>query len=244
MKHLIKNASQFLRSNKETIKFYCEILTAIVSVISVIMVFLTLHEMQVQRNNAYKPDIIFETSSVAFSLGDPEKIDSYDNIINSDTSLNPASINIPIRNIGAGIAKNLSLTITSDSYSSWLSLLDELNSEKNYSFTKEGNRMIVSDGSKVVSLAANYTVKKTFLLANAEEKYEFILPEHYTALLREMVQTKKQAMADIPNLEILISFEDVQGISYNKKVSLAIKEDFSVLDSENNGLATYKICMN
>lgn len=100
--------------------------------LSAIIVIFTLHEMQIQRNNAYMPEIIFETVSVPFSWGTPQNIDVYHTLIDDETELNPTSIKIPVRNIGIGVAKKVTIKITYDNYISWLSLFNKLNPEHQY----------------------------------------------------------------------------------------------------------------
>lgn len=239
----IKCVVHISQLKKDDIRFWCEILTGLATVISAIIVVLTLHEMQVQRNNAYMPDVIFETASVTVSWGNPQSLDEYDTVVEEEANLNPSSINLPVRNIGVGVAKKLSFTITHDNYIAWLSLFNELNPENQYTYTQNGNRLNVSNGATEVSFNADYHIEKAFLLPDAEETYVFVIPMQYTALLQEIFSTRNAAPVDIPDLKIQVCFEDVQGIKYEQTVLLAIEDYILVQDSDKNGFATYQIVM-
>lgn len=243
MRKLIKSATVFLQSKRDSIRFWIEILTGFSTVVSAIIVVLTLYEMQVQRNNAYMPDIIFETVSVNVSWGDSEKLNDYDSIVGEATEVNPSSVHIPVRNIGVGVAKKISFTISDENFISWLSLFNKLNPESQYTYTKNGSMLSVFNGNTQISFNSDYRDEKTFLLPNAEEIYEFTIPMQYTILLQKIFSTRNAEPVDIPDLEIWVSFEDVQGVTYDKAISLAIEDYFFTQDSDGNGMATYQIVM-
>lgn len=243
MKQTIKNMIHVFQLEKENVKFWCEILTGFATVISAIIVLLTLREMQIQRNNAYMPEIIFETVSAPFSWGTPQNLDVYGSLIDDETELNPSSIKIPVRNIGVGVAKKISITITDDNYISWLSLFNKLNPENQYTYTRNGSMLTISNGTTQIVFNADYQIEKTFLLPNAEEIYEVVIPIQYTKLLQEISSIRSTTLVKIPSLEVNVSFEDVQGIAYNKKISLNIESYFLTSDSDGNGMAIYQIVM-
>lgn len=110
MKRLVNLIINYLQSKKDNIKFGSEILTSFATIISAIVVVLTLQEMQVQRNNAYMPDIIFETVSFNISWGDPEKLNDLGlNFDETKVTNSDSSYIVPVRNIGVGAAKNFLL---------------------------------------------------------------------------------------------------------------------------------------
>ena len=239
----LKAAMSFLRSKKETIKFCLEILTGFSTVISSVIVILTLHEMQIQRNNAYMPDIIFETTTVTISWGNPENLDNYKSLVGADTDLNPSSINIPVKNIGVGVAKKISFTMDTDNYLSLLNLSNEINPENQYTYTQKDSRLTISNGLQEFNFTASFRDDKTFLLPDAEETYNFVIPFQYVSLLREIFLTLRASPNDIPDLQIQVFFEDVQGVKYNKTIILSPEPIFAVEDSDGNGLAIYQIAM-
>lgn len=243
MRQLNKKVIHIFQSKKETVKYCCEIITSFATMLSAIIVIFTLHEMQIQRNNAYMPEIIFETVSVPFSWGTPQNIDVYHSLIDDETELNPTSIKIPVRNIGIGVAKKVTIKITYDNYISWLSLFNKLNPEHQYKYTQNGNMLTISNGTTQFAFNADYQFEKTFLLPNAEEICEVVIPVQYAKLLQEISSLRNTTLIEIPNIEVNVSFKDVQGIVYDKKISLKIEDCFLTSDSDANGIAIYRIIM-
>ena len=248
--------------NKESIKLWCEILTVFATVISTILVLSTLHEMKVQRNNTYMPNLLFETVTFAFSWGDLETLKdeiSYKKI--EEKPMNPDDIKIPVRNIGVGVAKNLSFTMRIENYASWLSSFNEQYPEIQYTYDQQTDFLIVPRTNQRSHYASSFYAgsqeNKAFLLPNAEEVYEFVLPSYCISLLREFALARysddkanidtDNEVAEIPDLKIqlLISFEDIQGVKYNKTIVLKVQPVLSVYDMlQDSGLTAYSIIMN
>lgn len=246
MKYLIKHmksSMSFLRNNKSKIKFVSEIIASFASVVSAIIVVLTLNEMQIQRNNAYMPDVVFEPVTVNVSWGDPAELDDSISRTGDVPETNPTLVRIPVRNIGVGVAKKLTFTIDADNYFSWISEFNELNPDTPYTYKQNGDLLIISNGSLHNEFNATYHNEKTFLLPNAEETYEITLPIQYTKLLHHFYETQRGQPFTVSDLEINVSFEDVQGIKYDKVISLTIQPSFSFCDANGNGLAAYEISM-
>lgn len=237
-----------LTESTEFIKFICEIITSLTAVISAIIVLLTLREMQIQRNNAYMPDLIIETLHFIVTWGDTTE---FSHAIKKASTANeievtPARIKLHVRNIGVGVAKKLSLSITTDNYISWLLFLKKLNPEIQYSFkqldqstlkiTKEDHMLICHFGAE----------KKPFLLDSSKEVFDYEIT-NYTDLLCDIAlslasKDKHNEMFNIPDLKIRASFEDVQGKKYNKEILL--KTTFSYISfSDCNGYAPCQIEM-
>lgn len=244
MKRLVNLIINNLQSKKDNIKFGSEILTSFATIISAIVVVLTLQEMQVQRNNAYMPDIIFETVSFNISWGDPEKLNDLGlNFDETKVTNSDSSYIVPVRNIGVGAAKKLSFTINDKNLIAWISFFNELNPENQYTYTQNGKMFSMANQSLQIGFPSNYHVEKTFLLPNAEEIYDFIIPMQYTLLLEEFFSTLNTEPIDIPNLEVQVSFEDVQGVKYSKTILLDIETTSSIQDSNGNGMAICQVSM-
>lgn len=101
----------------------------------------------------------------------------------------------------------------------------------------------MANQSLQIGFPSNYHVEKTFLLPNAEEIYDFIIPMQYTLLLEEFFSTLNTEPIDIPNLEVQVSFEDVQGVKYSKTILLDIETTSSIQDSNGNGMAICQVSM-
>lgn len=239
MKNTIIKTKSKLVSAKDLIKTSIEIITNIATIISVIMVLFTLLEMQVQRNNAYRPYIVFESVQVDVAWGDTENIENA--FAESDDSFNPGIITIPTRNIGVGVAKQITYSIDKSNFIAWLDLLNELDTENEYSYSQNGNQLIVKTNSSEIAFSGNYEMTKVFLLPNAEEIFDFVIPIHYTRLLQGIYSVRGAERVDIPDIEVFISFSDVQGVKYTRQIFLSINDIYIFEDSDGNGLASYKI---
>lgn len=247
MQQLIDRTKVFLHSYRDNIKFWSEILASFATMVSAIIVVFTLHEMQVQRNNAYMPDIIFETVTVNISWGEPEKLNA--TFIDTELETNPSSVHIPSRNIGVGVAKKITYSLDSSNYISLLSVYNELMPENQYTYNQNGNFLSIHDGNGSMGFNANCQSEKVFLLPAAEEAYDFVLPMQYTTLLQEIYSScharprRNPQPVNIPDIKLNVSFEDVQGVKYSKTIPLAIEILFFAEDEDGNGMATYQIVM-
>ena len=237
-----------LTVSTECIKFICEIVTSLTAVISAIIVLLTLHEMQIQRNNAYMPDLIVETLYFIVTWGDTTQFNDMIKYYSTahEMEVNPARIKLHVRNIGVGVAKKLSLSMATDNYISWLLFLKKLNPEIQYSF-KQINQSILEITKEGHKLIFNHCAeKKPFLLESSKEVFDYGII-NYTDLLCDIAlsltsKDKHNELLNIPDLKILASFEDVQGKKYNKEILL--KTTFSFMSfSDCNGYAGCQIEM-
>ena len=220
-----------------------KLLTGVATMVSTILVLLTLYEMKTQRNNAYKPAIIFETvtySNTWEEYEDNSKRDPYISSFITD-DVNPTSIKIPVKNIGVGVAKNISFSITDECFSVWNDLynsqvmieqnfpeLDKYFPETEYSYTND----------------EYIFYPKVFLLPNAEETFDFIIPSFYLKTIRTLTTTfNPRKYTGLPNLEVHVSYQDVQGIKYDKTIYLDINVTRYYTNNFDSVCINYEIVM-
>ncbi len=216
-------------------------LVSISSIISVILVFITLKEMQIQRDNTYLPNIIFETKQVDLVWGNQEYIHENPFIISTE-NVNPTSIEIGSLNIGVGVAQNICFSFSESSFTDLLELLIALDTENKYSYKTSKNSMEIKVNDKTTIYSSSET-KKPFLLPNAEEKFSIYIPFHYTKLINRIYEIGNGELIDMPDIQLNIIFNDIQGKQYNELVFLAIKPLYLVSDMNGNGSLSYQIIM-
>lgn len=228
-------------SLKETITM----LTNFATIISVIVVLLTLREMQIQRNNAYRPDIVFETVSVHLIWGqhDEDHYPGYSPNPFAKGDFNPHYLQIPSRNIGVGVAKNVTYSFDVSSFTQLINYLNEISDENNYTYHEIDGALLVKNGYWERWTSIPYNPRVLYLLPNAEETYDFLIPEAYLELLENVYFSCGDEPHNIPDIEINLSFEDVQGVRYTSKVFLTIGTYFYWEDDDGNGSSSCQISM-
>lgn len=148
-----------------------------------------------------------------------------------------------ITNIGVGVVKQITYSIDKSNFIALFDLLNELNTENEYSYSQNGNQFIVkTDGLKVM-FSGNHEMTEVFLLPNAEEIFDFVIPVHYTRLLQGIYLVRGAEHVDIPDIKVSISFIDVQGVKYTRQIFLSINDICIFEDSDGNGMASYKIAI-
>ena len=225
-KLLQEQESAIPKRKKRNIVWIFDIVGTIVALAAVIISLVTLYEMKIQRNNAYMPTIVFESVDVNTFNTDGE----YDNIFFST------------RNIGVGVAKKITYSMDSSNYIRWLEYYNKLNPENPYTYNIKGEVFqVIIDGQKL-GFSATEKSEKLFLLPNAEESYEFMLPSQYTFLLHEIYKHSKVGEIDIPDLEIEVTYSDVQNVQYMETIQLSVKT-FGLINTEEASCVSYQIYM-
>ena len=221
------------RKKKPDIVWIFDILGTVVALIAAIISLVTLREMKIQRNNAYMPTIVFETAKVgtdATQFGIDFSDDTYDNI----TFLT--------RNIGVGVAKKLTYALDSSNYVRWLEFYNTLNPEDPYTYEIKGDVFSVTMDGQKIGFPAKETREKLFLLPNAEESYNFVLPSEYTVLLYEIYKHAKTWELDIPDLEVEVSYSDVQNVQYKEIIRLSVRT-FLLSNTSERKVVAFEIYM-
>lgn len=244
LKRAINLVKYIFKNYGNMIGFVSTVLSNLATVVSAIIVLFTLNEMQIQRNNAYMPDIAFEHVTVNISWGDTTQLDSYSDYLpdtDNTAEINPTIVNLPVRNIGVGVAKKVSFIVEAENYIAWINAFNELNPTSEYTYTYNNGIMTIFNGTIQNVFNATYHNEKTFLLPNAEEAYQITIPVQYVKLFEHFCKTCKSFT--VPNVEVKVSFEDVQGIEYRKVISLAFEQILLLDDGNGNGFAAYQIVM-
>lgn len=225
----------------------------LVSIISVLLVFVTLLEMQMERIQTYKPFIVLEagTGGCTYELNEGENAENQFAVFTanySDTSMS-GDVKIPIRNIGMGVANKLEMVFTIDF---------SANSKRYFLFEDEyqafsldhyeDNNEIVVDSTYMTNNtflnAHDIEVKEeplyyqSFILPNNQETLYVKLPIDYLAAVRHYFAYSHDI--DIPPLYLTIKYEDIQGVRYSQKFYLALSTQFQPsINNENDEYTLY-----
>lgn len=226
-----EKVSSKTKKTKDEIVWIFDILGTVVALIAAIISLVTLFEMKIQRNNAYMPTIVFESVEVETDLSFSEQANIYD------------GIRFSTRNIGVGVAKKITYEVDSSNYIRWIELYNELNPDNQYLYEIDNNMLNISRDGILMGFSANYKNEKLFLLPNAEETYEFTLPGQYRMLLHEIYKYSNVGVIDIPDIEIKVSYFDVQGVLYEEIVHLSVETIFFMSNGEDEKSVTYQINM-
>ena len=230
----VGNAERSNDKPKKTIKEIVWVFDAVGTVVALfaaVVSLVTLVEMKIQRNNAYMPTIVFESVEVETDLNDSKPKNMND------------GIRFTTRNIGVGVAKKITFEVDSSNYIRWLELYNELNPEHPYLYEINNKMLNVSRDGNAIGFSANYKNEKLFLLPNAEESYEFILPVQYKMLLHEIYTYSNVGMLEIPDIEIEVSYFDVQNVLYKETIHLSVETIFFMNNGENEKSVIYQINM-
>lgn len=211
----------------------------IFSILSVILIYSTLKEMQTQRDYAYRPEIVFETKQVDIEWGDKNALKNP--LIQSNSEVNPSSISLNTYNIGVGAAKNLRFSLDYTSFVRLIKYLKDVDARNSYEYSIQDNTFdITINGKKNFSFSCNYEVDKLYLLPNAEESFVFNIPVQYTKLIEKIFEVHDKALA-IPDIKLNLEYTDVQGKNYTKQILLMIKPAIISSDKCGSGCASYNV---
>ena len=204
------------------------IIQAIISIISVLLVLFTLFEMQSARNAAYKPDVLFSSStevalmwdSNGASLNiDKKEKDNISKILNKDTVINNTP-QLKIRNIGVGTAKDITFHWHhKKNIEQLIALLEPFNDIEVILYKDMVN--IKKQGiSTITGLSETYP--HAFLLNSTEEFLTMPFPFSYFELLRE-IYIRKLTPEVIPEMVLDVSYSDIQGKKYSERIVFRVQ---------------------
>ena len=209
------------------------VLVDLSTVISMILVFFTLQEMQIERDHAYRPNIVAENSSLYIVLNTHAGEDIGDI---KDVALN-------LYNIGVGVAEQVSISVDENSYLNICRYLDSIADDKTNSYTINNTNFVIEypDGRVGMTPRKIYEYKASFVLQNAQEKISYNLPRDLINIITDIevcrhlnienasngVKENEQFCFDditIPDVEFKIDLQDVQGKKYDDRLTLHFEQ--------------------
>lgn len=224
------------QSLKESLKRH---MPNLINIISVLLVFVTLLEMQMERIQAYKPFIVLEsgTGGCSFNLNEGENAQNQFAVFTtnySDISLS-GDVKIPIKNIGMGVANKLEMEFTIDfsANSKRFFLFEDEYQAFSIESYKNDNKIFVdakymTDNTFLnapdIDLKEEQLYYQSFILPNNQETLYVKLPVDYLAAIRHYMAYTHDI--DVPPLCLTIRYEDIQGVKYSQQFYFTLSARF------------------
>ncbi len=234
----LKNARFFLIRHGEKIM---TLIATIIAVCSLWITWATLDEMRIDRENAYKPDVVFtqevnplETSAIVKKHSDI-KLCVLENEKNSTYSLDAI-------NIGVGVAKNIDIEFDENSFISLAKWLQENGYGENLDIAGDESSDCIYITQKIpgkqgyLETTMDHSQKIQYILSNAEERCAVKIPEAYIGLLHKTYYLNSGG----PKLELKVSWEDIQGKEYKREYTFEVV-DKNMSQSEHIALTMHAI---
>lgn len=236
-----------------------QIFIAFFSFLSFLGVIWTLHEMQKDRNAAYKPTILMNATDYKISWnasGEEEWVSSLPNELNSSYEVNADgsitgtgsfSVSVfpengfesfAVVNIGVGAAKDVYFEWDDNNISYLCKYLAECDPAKS-NFCIYGKSATFSFDKRIVVTDIDRSVRLMYMLPEATEEYTLPLPTAYTILIHEIM--KYPALPEPPHIILYAEYSDVQGKSNRDIFYVTINRTFYQNATDNSGNASYQL---
>lgn len=236
-----------------------QIVMAILTFSSLIVVTLTLVEMQAERNAAYKPTILMNASDYDISwdsngeedwivsLPDKSK-NSY--TVNDDGSIT-GTISFPMNvfpenglesftvvNLGVGAAKEIYFEWDQNNFSRLSNYLTECDSSKSDFFSFDKSATFSYDkGLVVTDIDSGFRIM--YMLPNATETYTLPLPTAYSILIHEIM--KYNTLPENMFIVLYVEYSDVQNNRMKDAFYITLNRAHYKNAEDNSGSATYQL---
>ena len=236
------------------------IVMAILTLLSVVGVFFTIHEMRKDRDAAYKPAILMNPTEFEISWnedGEEEWFISLPGEGESSVDVDEhgemiGTIKIPMTifrengletfsvvNIGVGAARDIVFEWDENNVQNLKEYLIERDSSK-ADFCLEGQSVVFSIGDRIVMTDKPQGNRLMYMLPNAEETYILALPTAYSVLVHEIVKNAEIG-ENLPHLVLYVDYTDVQGKNMQDAFCIWIQRTFYEANPDGSGFATYQL---
>ncbi|EAE8620191.1 hypothetical protein BSX36_04535 [Listeria monocytogenes] len=207
------------------------IIASFSTAISAWLVYVTLREMKIQRDTAYKPLLVLKTKkeihiSSKKGLLNPEKpAEIIEEGSHKMVILDPGSetLIVNIVNIGAGPAKNLSYQFDRQCFLDFFKA--ESNNNSNFYYENIDRRQHIKYGDKdnLGFWNLNYSMlSNSYLLPREEQSIEIYLPDIFIEILQRALKNKYFDDFTKNQFNINITYEDIQGKIFSTILPLEI----------------------
>ena len=217
----------------------------LVTILSLLLVFFTLQEMQNARNAAYRPDIYISDSGFLVIWNSEGKlVDDYpDHLPNFYTNYDSIPM-FEMKNIGIGTAKQIEFNWN---YKSNIQKLCEyhysINPQVDFKCSLNNHSIfLVIDGSP--TQFGNWNDKISFpFLHNEEHNQSLLFPYVYQMIIKDIYSKHltneeiSSIIPKIPNIEASISYSDIQGKHYYKKLNIICNTTLASVREDSSGYA-------
>lgn len=245
---------------KSIIKIIYRLIIDMSAVLSVILVFFTLREMQIERDNAYRPTLVFETMELELDLGKENSSKCLDFDENDDKH---HSMELSFLNIGVGVAKNISINVDKEWYGLmgiYLYYLQDKAGDEVYKYSLNDVNYVCDNPDGTSSMCEYESFEKLYILPNAEEITKFEINKDLLDMLRSIKIQEYNALSSasngwqvgsivemkeiiLPQIKLNVNFQDVQGKQYNKELYLNFETGMFKKNSDGHVTTKLKVSM-
>lgn len=226
---------------------FISIIEIIISIISMVLVFFTLTEMQTARNNAYIPDIYFNKTLFGISWDQNGLIssdilnDEMFEALSSDTEYINQVPEIELINIGMETAKNIHLewehNDNMEKLTDYLYSKDEMAS---FSYEFDNSMIFISSNDKIIGTTAKPSLDITYML-NEPQGDTILFPFEYFDCIRHICYSYEDGGLVLPDIKIMVQYLDIQGKKYCIEKTIRIQLLSLTRQPDNSGYAFFKI---
>jgi len=224
-------------------KIYIEIFIAVVSVL---LVWFTLLEMQVERNNAYKPDIFFKEALLILTWDsegtavDINEVDVWDYYKENADFINTVP-RVEFENIGMGTAKYLRLQW--DQVKNMKTLTDYLyaiKSDADFTY-KIDKSFLQTESNGVIMQSSSKPLLEVAYMKNEYEGQRIMLPFEYYDCLRHICYNYRDGSLSVSGIDIILTCQDIQGKEYRNVKTLQFKLETLSYNPDGSGWAAFTL---
>lgn len=233
-----------IRFKNKSFEFKKAVLEIAISIVSVILVLLTLLEMQADRNAAYRPDISFADTEVAIAWEGEQQIENSEatQSWNLDSFYEKYEVNITpqlmMYNIGVGTAKNIKLQW--DHVSNVEKFIEAFESYDDISISLDNNMIYIETDKSVIGQGVGNGYTTDFMLSSVEDYCAIQFPVAYSYLIRELL-TRSLPSDQLPTLSLSVTYTDIQNKAYSKCINVYIQTISYISDAHGNGCCVYNL---
>ncbi len=247
--------------SKDNLKFVIEIIAAIATAIAAIVGLLTINEMRIDRNSAYKPSILINPTQYEYSWdekgnvkglpGDAKDLSSDSTVEYISGETIRSTITIPVSiieegfqqfsivNAGVGTAKYVSFEWYNDNLRNLNDYLIECNPERKDFFMYNESAVFDYDGRLIVTDLPEST-EIMYMVPESGETYNIPLPTTYYLVLLEIIKEAK-VLDEIPYLILSANYCDIHGKSYTDTFLIHIKVIKREIGQSGEGNAVFQL---
>lgn len=232
---------------------------AILTFLSLVGVLLTLREMQIDRDTAYKPTILMNAVDYQISWnarGEEEWVSTLSKESDSSQTVNgdgkiTGTISLPVHifpgdglesfavvNIGVGVAKDVYFEWDENNISYLCNYLAECNPAKS-DFCTFGESAAFTFEERIVVTDLDRSVRLMYMLPEATEEYTLPLPAAYSILIHEIM--KCAVLSEPPHIVLYAEYSDVQGKNNRDIFYVTINRKLYENALDNSGSASYQL---
>jgi hypothetical protein len=188
----------------------------LLTIISLILLFVTLLEMKIQRNNTYMPQVVAECNDAVKMSWDRMQ----DIISLSEEGININNkINLEVYNVGVGVARNLKFEWINDNIETLTNYIN--NNSSNFQTSLNNDLLnIKASGIEIGGGEVQRVNELNFLAPNSNKPYLINIPYQYLLCYKIMLIDQ---LNDYPPIQLKISYTDIQGKAYEQTLTLIIK---------------------